>query len=151
VFGSIGKLDVQLRVKAISKEKKFLGLNEYTDRPKYQDAWLASFVNDGLSGGMQQVDLYYPNAKEANMWSFAQVYSPLDMLRVFRIIVTFYPEADYVATEMTEGFFDAQGYHAPGVYPAGHYGAGYYTGQAISLSPSTPVPGIHKGWIFVNA
>ncbi len=150
VFGNMGTLSVELRVREISKQKKFLGINQYTDRPKYQDAWMASLTNDGLSGGMMQADLYYPNQQEANMWSFAQVYSPMDLMRVFKILVHFYPAAVYDETFDAEGFWDINGYHQPGVYPAGYYPAGFYTGHVVDLGkidgPSLAV----EGWVLAS-
>ena len=152
VFGSMGSLDVKLKVRDISKDRKLLGMNRYTDKPDWMEAWAARLVQDEAmqKTGLQQADLWYDNEREARMFSFNFVYQPFDLFRLFKILVTFYPAHEYVTEFMPEGFFDNQGYHQPGVYPHGFYPAGYFTGKAIDLEVATEGFLGVQGWIIAK-
>ncbi len=150
VFGNLGNLGAKLKVRDISKERKLLGMNRYTDKPQWMDAWAVRLLNEREhEPGLQQVDLWYPTQKEASEWSWNQSYQAFDLLRVFKIIVTFYPAHEYVAGIQTEGYFDELGFHKPGFYPHGTYPAGYFTGEFIALEPIGQNFG-HKDFLLIR-
>jgi len=149
LFGLLEPFDVKFTVNSIRRDKAPLGKNWYTDRIDWQDAWVASMSSQ--TGPGRYVDLWYPNQAEADQWALGKAYGPIDFLRVFRILVFYYPAGIYVTELAKEGFFDAQGYHKPGIYPRGFYPAGVVVaGSVIDLeTPDFLVQG-HYGYLIFS-
>jgi hypothetical protein len=131
LFGLLEPFDVKYTVGSITQDKDIIGINQYTDKPNWQDTWTVGMNAAGPMGGagpMPFIDMMFPVQAEAGMFAPGQAYGPLDFLRVFKIFVVFFPVLPYgppgdqityyVSRDFTQGFFDANGYHAPGIYPA---------------------------------
>ena len=109
-----------------------------------------SMTGQGPAQG-RWIDIWYPIQAEANRWGIGMTYFPPDLLRAFRILIFFTPAADYVATIATEGFWDRNGYNAPGFYPAGIYSPEIYPiGTIINLSAGQQVPGLDGYLLAAN-
>lgn len=137
LFGYLVPYDTAFVVKDIRKGEREQQLNQYTDAVGLVDMWEVMFESE--IGPMPYASLWYPNEKEASLFGIGRRYGPLDFLKTFRIIVTWFPTFDnYIAEYFPEGYFDKDGYHVPGAWPHGMHTTGYYTGTAVNLEPVDP-------------
>lgn len=134
LFDILEPTNATMTVKSVDQSRLVIGKNQYTDKPQFSDAWGVSFAAEGLSAPRWGfANLWYPNKGEAYQFAIGRAYGIPDLLRVFRVLISFYGEGDPVTfyPAATYGsysgpaFVDKNGFHLAGNYPPGFYPAGY--------------------------